>query len=246
MGKDVARHLETVMACSGAGCPGVRDRKVVNNWQTGTPPRGLTIRPWASSLADVELVVIGQNPGNADPFERAVNADHALAEHRAELLGRWLTAAMPYITYWVEVDRLLDALFQGGSAKTVLAVEGYYCQHGSSEPAPDDVRQIFDHCSERHLAHQLSAVKEQAASPPIVVGLGRHVREWWRSSTWRTEFRFVAAQHPSGNNPRWRDLFAPDDPTVLAPFVAQAWRRFESSEEQSVDLWHSRNGSFIP
>lgn len=246
MGKDVALHLETVLSCSGAGCPGVRDGHVVNNWKTGTPPRGITIRPWKNSLADVELVVIGQNPGNADPFERALNADHELVEHRAELLGRSLTGAMPYIDYWIEVDRLLNALFTNGASRTLLAAEGYYCQHGSAEPHPEGVRRVLDHCSEQHLAKQLRAVKEAARQAPLIVGLGRHVREWWNRSAWRVEFRFVAAQHPSGNNPRWRELFSTEEPTTLSPLIVEAWTTFQTTSKTSIDLWRSRSGTYVP
>lgn len=241
MGEDVARQLEVVLSCSGAGCPGVRDGHILKDWKTGTPPRGLTIRPWTRALADVELVVIGQNPGDADPFERAVNADHELHPDRAELLGRWLTGAMPYIPYWVEVDRLLEALFAGGASKTVVAMEGYYCQHRSGDPPPKSVREVFDHCSKQYLDQQLRIVKEAAQRKPLVVGLGLHVREWWTRSEWRDEFRFVAAQHPSGSNPRWNQLFATTDPKRLMPEIATAWQTFQSEQAQSIDLWRCRS-----
>jgi hypothetical protein len=142
-------------------CPGMLDGSVAHDTAQGVLPRGLFVRPADASPAAIEVVVLGQNPGRCNAFERAL-ARHLFRTDppasAVETLNGVLLEAMSEIRYWKKIDQLLNALWSGGTRKPLLSLELAYCQ--TAEHCAGPSKAAYQFCSARYLRRHLAALQD--------------------------------------------------------------------------------------
>ena len=200
-------------------CPGLEGKRVENAPEKGIHPRGLFL--WRNdgdvgSVEDVSVVVVSQNPGRADLFERWANRLLPRDHHRGrfEETSSLLAKECTRIPHYARLARLLQHLWSDLDRRTVLFAEVVYCQ-SAADKKPN--RKTYAFCGAVHLEPQIELVGDGAT----VICAGAQVAKWFRSSKHAARFRWVQAEHPSGKSMEWPRLFAGDG---LDPSVSARWQ----------------------
>lgn len=218
-----------VLNCDGGGgaCPGLGEQLVVNEPAEGRPPRGFFVRPRGRRLADVEVVIVGQNPGRAGGFERHLNRVVLGRADRFDIMADAVAAATADEPYWVGLDLLLRNLWPDGRERVVLAAEVVYCESrrvpNAKKPGmmsmPLD--RVVPFCTGLHLEHQLALVPKVVT----VICNGKIATDWFRAWAVRADFKgaWLAVDHSSGSY-TFKSLF---ENKKLRPSVQKNWERFQ-------------------
>lgn len=173
----------------------------MNDPSNGRPPRGFFIRPRGRSLSDVEVVVIGQNPGAAGGFLKRLLVGR---DERFDIMADAVVAAAPDEPYYVGIDLLVESLWPDGRERVLLATEVVYCESrrvphankpGEETAMPLDA--VVPFCAARHLEQQLAAVPSEVT----VICNGKIARNWFQGWAYRTDFKglWLAVDHSSGS-----------------------------------------------
>lgn len=224
------RHFGlAVMDCDGGDgdCPGLRDGLIVNRPLDGIPPRCFFIRPRGRTLEEVQVVIIGQNPGSVGAFERRFNGMVRTSRDRFERTAEAMVESTRQEKYYVALDRLLDSLWPPkGREQVVLFTEIVYCE---SKLVPDKknpwkakaakLEPVVPFCTELHLEKQLAAVPRDVT----VICNGNIAAYWFAKWAAATEFKgqWFSVGHSSGS-PTFKSLF---EHGKLKPEVLRRWRQ---------------------
>ena len=221
-------------------CPGVQQRSVVNEPARGIIPRGMIVNPPDSPLDEIELVVLGQNPGQSNSFKRHLYMclqRNESSEALYEETNQALIDSFPELPYWRNITSLLGALWPQGDAKRMLALEVAYCEnaHGITDPG----KATLDYCSSRHLERHLEMLRDGT----FVLCVGGVAGAWFGHYGRRQKFRWFVADHLSGD---WGALSRLVDRTTgnLHGPVQARWQSIVDGTSNGIHLekadWHLR------
>ena len=212
----------------------------------GIFPRGIFVWPPDRDLADVELVILGENPGRAPAVERAL---YTLLNERYPWESSSTDAIRKLSTlisvddwehggsYWRNALLLARALYpaaqQGppsGFQCTVAGMEIAYCQSPDPKPGWKHHWPALTACAKRHLADHMAATRKEA----IVMCLGGAARyfmdqhgggrRWFSvdhlSGSWGSLFRLIQPQPSRKESKAAKDAWVPE----LWPCVEAEWQ----------------------
>lgn len=211
-------------------CPGIRAKTVLNDPANGVPPRGLFLRPATAALVDVQLVILGQNPGAAGGFERvlnrflyAQNADELFESvHAATIEATW------DIEYWKRLDTLARGLVGSGELPIVLGLEVAFCQTVAGERWPGSATMKF--CSRTHLAPIAKEIPD--GTPWLCVG--GPARDWFQEADLSRRFPWAWTEHVTGTRGTYRAMV--EKSGSLKARVKSAWTRVLERKEAGLCL----------
>jgi hypothetical protein len=149
------QNLADEVAACGLQCAGV-----ANSPPDGRPPRGLILEHENRNLHSDGVIVVGQNPGKAAPWEKALYVQHGVG-YRQQLLA-W-DGGVREVDYFVRIRELLALLGLNGS---VLWTDVAKCE-GKRPPAA-----TLRCCAEQFLRRELLEVPMQW--PVVAAGLGAY------------------------------------------------------------------------
>ena len=226
---------KAITACAvRASCPGVRNQMVRNDVTGGTPPRGLFIRPSHLRAEDVKLVLLGQNPGRASGFERALNRTFAESD-RERLFERihesWFDG-LSDIEYALKLDRLATELLSQETTNGVILAEVAFCESlpGVNFPGRDTLAFCSSQFLDR-LAHELPA-----GTPWVCIGAP--ARDWMQGPGNEGRFRWAWVEHVTGSWGTYRSMF--DESRRLRRDVRAQWEDVMSGKTVGVCLTRLR------
>lgn len=185
----------------------------------GIYPRGLFMQPAAADVEDVTAVVLSQNPGAADLFERWAHRLVSRISTASQFDELWdlLGESAAEIGHYAKIQSLLRLLWADAADRSFLFAEVVYCQDASSSRKPND--KTYVHCAQQHLEPQLAEVPDNT----LVLCLGDRAAAWFASYPNRERFRWLQLEHPSGKNRHWKKLFVNGD---LSAHARAAWTSF--------------------
>jgi uracil-DNA glycosylase len=223
-----------VHACP--GCDAVDKGILEMKREAGIFPRGLFVWPPEKDLADVDLVILGENPGRAPLAERAMymllDERHSWQIEPTAALGR-LSALLATGdweesgSYWRNAVRLVCALYPSGAHNrpvgfpcTVAGMEVAYCQSPASKVAGKAHWDAITLCAGKHLSEQMALVSKDA----IVMCLGGPAR-YWMASQPKQGRRWFWIDHLSGSwGALYRLIRIEDGAPRLWPCVEEEWK----------------------
>jgi hypothetical protein len=219
-------------------CPGVMAGLVVNEPERGVFPRGFHVKPPDASPKEIELVVLGQNPGRCDSFARHLyqSLDKlTLDDQFFEVTNQALIEAYWELPYWKNIGRLLNALWPEGSEKPMLSLEVAYCENAPIVTSPGDA--TFKYCSSRHLEYHLKALRDDT----YVLCVGKVAGKWFARFPGRGRFRWFVADHLSGSRGALGRLVDENTKSLREPVEAR-WGTILDGTQNGIHLenekWH--------
>lgn len=222
---------EQITACPARSrCPGILQGRLVNDPVNGVPPRGLFVRPCTARLEQVEVVVLGLNPGRADPPEQSIL--RKAAEKHRDRLYRYIhtetVIQMKRWKYWQRMDTVLRQLGYEPGLNVVLAAEIVFCECAPPPPPPPGQRKkkrvrvgrrAINFCSDLYVDKLLPHLPH--GTPVICVG--GDARDWIRRSRWNEHFHWAWMDHITGafGDP-YGDMF--DAGGAMKDWVLRTWQ----------------------
>jgi hypothetical protein len=216
-----------ITTCSaGESCPDIKRGVVTNDVADGIPPRGLFIRPSSARLEEVDVIILGLNPGRADDNEKRLLRDAAnrIPDQLFRVVHAETICQMHRWRYWQHMDDLLRHLGLPTQSTVVLAAELVFCE--CVRPSirkgklwkPRVGARAIRFCTTRYL-HSLL---EQVPATAVILCVGARARDWVRHSRWNDKFRWAWVKHITGSWGTFSRMFGPDG--KVKPQVTRAWQ----------------------